>query len=186
MKFSSGTVRAHLAHVAPGRRVPPPRLLDWRRDAVGAPCSTSARRFRKFGGQGEIVSGHRYMASRITEHRPGLSWTERVSTAGAAEDQRRKAAFYRLANSVARRSRPCLSLRRRKAELNLGRWFHKDLGFRELPFDRRASITRRKAELRACRRCRGQPRPKSVLWPRRLPLFEFGFTRPFRYPPLCL
>jgi len=47
-----------------------------------------------------------------------------VSTAGAAEDQRRKAAFYRLANSVAMRGRSWLSLRRRKAELNFGRWFN--------------------------------------------------------------
>jgi hypothetical protein len=37
---------------------------------VGAPRSTSARTFRKFGGQAVIVSGHRYTARRITDHRP--------------------------------------------------------------------------------------------------------------------
>ena len=75
--------------------------------------------------------------------------------------------FYRIANSVAMRSRPCLSLRRRKAELNFGLWFHKDLGICELAFDRRVSITRRKAELRACWRCKGtvQTEERSVVAP---------------------
>ena len=120
------------------------------------------------------------------ERTTGIARSPRMPTAGAAEDQRRKAAFYGLANPVAMRGRPCLSVRRRNAELNFGRGFHKDLGICELPFDRRASITRRKAELRHVGAPGDGPDRTSVLWSRRLPLFEFGFTRPFRYPRLCL